>query len=88
MKYSTYFHYREKKISKEEMFTKMAKFIACNFCTGHLFMASLAALHNFGICAFPILDSVQLNIHCLFAIQSATGAQKKNLVLQCHELKL
>lgn len=66
----------------------MAKFITCNFCTGHLFMASLAALHNFGICAFPILDSVQLNIHCLFAIQSATGAQKKNLVLQCHELKL
>lgn len=55
----------------------MAKFITPNFCTGHLFMASLAIVHNFGICALPILDSVQLNIHCLFSIQNATGAQKK-----------
>lgn len=46
--------------------TNVAKFITCNFCTGHLFMANLAAVHSFGICAFPILDSVQLNIHCLF----------------------
>lgn len=44
----------------------MAKFITCNFCTGHLFMDNLAAVHSFGISAFPILDSVQLNIHCLF----------------------
>lgn len=65
------------------MFTKMAKFIPCKFCTGQLFMASLAAVHNFGICAFPFLGLVQLNIHCLF-LSSAKGAQekkKKNLIL-------
>lgn len=66
----------------------MAKFITCNFCTGHLFMDNLAAVHSFGISAFPILDSVQLNIHCLFFVQSATGAQKKTPKKQCHELKL
>lgn len=71
------------------MFTKMAKFITCNFCTGLLFMASLAAVHNFGICAFPILGPVQLNIHCLFLSRVLQVPRKKlNLVLQCHELKL
>lgn len=57
----------------------MAKFITCKFCTGQLFMARLAAVHNFGICAFPILDLVQLNIHCLlpFSIQNARGAQEE-----------
>lgn len=71
------------------MFTKTAKFITRNFCTGHLFMASLAAVHNFGICAFPILGPVQLNIHCLFLSRVLQVPRKKlNLVLQCHELKL
>lgn len=67
----------------------MAKFITRNFCTGHLFMASLAAVHNFGICAFPILGPVQLNVHCLFLSRVLQVPRKKsNLVLQCHELKL
>ena len=67
----------------------MAEFITRNFCTGHLFMASLAAVHNFGVCAFPILGPAQLNVHCLFLSRVLQVPRKKlNLVLQCHELKL
>lgn len=60
------------------MFTKMAKFITCNFCTGHLFMASLAAVHSFGICTFPILNSVQQNIHCFFFYLECYRCPEKN----------
>lgn len=59
------------------MFTKMDKFIPCKFCTGQLFMASLAAVHNFGICAFPFLGLVQLNIHCLFLSRVLRVPRKK-----------
>lgn len=64
----------------------MAKFITHNFCTGHLFMATLAAVRNFGICAFPILGPVQLNIHCLLSRVLQVPRKKSNL--QCHELEL
>lgn len=71
----------------------MAKFITCKFYTGQLFMTSLAAVHNFGICAFPILGLVQLNIHCLlpFSIQNARGAQeekKKNSIYSFSAMSL
>lgn len=55
----------------------MDKFIPCKFCTGQLFMASLAAVHNFGICAFPFLGLVQLNIHCLFLSRVLRVPRKK-----------